>query len=71
VTRVPPGHPEGYIEAFATIYTEAADAIEAHREGRKPDGAVVYPTVDDGLKGVAFIDACVRSSKKNGVWVNL
>ena len=71
VTRVPPGHPEGYIEAFATIYTEAADAIEAHREGRKPDGAVVYPTVDDGLKGVAFIDACVRPSKKNGVWVNL
>lgn len=71
VTRVPAGHPEGYLEAFATIYTEAANAIEAHREGRKPDSAVIYPTVDDGLLGVSFIDACVRSSKKNGAWVNL
>ncbi len=71
VTRVPAGHPEGYLEAFATIYSEAANAIEAHRNGKKPDSAVIYPTVDDGLKGVAFIDACVRSSQKNGVWVKL
>ncbi|MCB4920316.1 Gfo/Idh/MocA family protein [Brucella sp. ZJ1_1] len=71
VTRVPGGHPEGYLEAFATIYSEAASAIEAHRKGKKPDSAVIYPTVDDGLKGVAFIDACVRSSQKNGGWVKL
>jgi len=71
VTRVPGGHPEGYLEAFATIYSEAANAIEAHRNGKKPDSAVIYPTVDDGLKGVAFIDACVRSSQKNGGWVKL
>jgi len=71
VTRVPAGHPEGYLEAFATIYSEAANAIEAHRNGKKPDSAVIYPTVDDGLKGVAFIDACVRSSQKNGGWVKL
>ncbi|MRN67115.1 Gfo/Idh/MocA family oxidoreductase [Brucella sp. 10RB9213] len=71
VTRVPAGHPEGYLEAFATIYSEAANAIEARRNGKKPDSAVVYPTVDDGLKGVAFIDACVRSSRKNGGWVKL
>lgn len=71
VTRVPAGHPEGYLEAFATIYSEAANAIEAHRNGKKPDRAVVYPTVEDGLKGVAFIDACVRSSRKNGGWVKL
>ncbi|KAB2676626.1 Gfo/Idh/MocA family oxidoreductase [Brucella tritici] len=71
VTRVPAGHPEGYLEAFATIYSEAANAIEAHRNCKKPDSAVIYPTVDDGLKGVAFIDACVRSSQKNGGWVKL
>jgi len=71
VTRIPAGHPEGYLEAFATIYSEAANAIAAHRNGKKPDSAVVYPTVDDGLKGVAFIDACVRSSQKNGGWVKL
>ena len=71
VTRVPGGHPEGYLEAFATIYVEAANAIQAKRDNTHLDSAVVYPTVDDGVKGVAFIDACVRSSSKNGGWVNL
>ena len=71
VTRVPGGHPEGYLEAFATIYVEAANAIQAKRDNTHLDSAVVYPTVDDGVKGVAFIDACVRSSSKNGGWVSL
>ena len=71
VSRVPPGHPEGYLEGFATIYTEAAEAIQARREGRKAEGAVVYPTVQDGLKGVRFVDACVRSSARNAAWVTL
>lgn len=70
VTRVPSGHPEGYLEAFATIYTEAANAIQARRDNTSPDAAVIYPTVDDGVRGVAFIDACVRSSNKNGGWVS-
>ncbi|PDT12002.1 MULTISPECIES: Gfo/Idh/MocA family oxidoreductase [unclassified Rhizobium] len=71
VTRVPSGHPEGYLEAFATIYTEAAHAINARKKGKAVDKAVVYPTVDDGVKGVAFVEACVASSKKNGAWVKL
>lgn len=71
VTRIPAGHPEGYLEAFATIYTEAAHAIQARRDNTRLDTAVIYPTVDDGVKGVAFIDACVRSSNKNGGWVSL
>ncbi|MCX2697543.1 MULTISPECIES: Gfo/Idh/MocA family protein [Ochrobactrum] len=71
VTRIPSGHPEGYLEAFATIYSEAANAIQARRDNTKPESAVIYPTVDDGVKGVAFIDACVRSSNKNGGWVSL
>jgi predicted dehydrogenase len=69
VTRVPPGHPEGYLEGFATIYSEAAQAIRAARAGRKLDKAVLFPTVDDGVKGVAFVEACVKSSNRNGAWV--
>jgi predicted dehydrogenase len=70
VTRIPGGHPEGYLEAFATIYSEAANAIQARRDNTNPDSAIIYPTVDDGVKGVTFIDACVRSSNKNGGWVS-
>jgi predicted dehydrogenase len=71
VTRVPPGHPEGYLEGFANIYSEAAQAILAARDGRKPDSAVLFPTVEDGVKGVAFIEACVKSSGRNAAWVKL
>ena len=71
VTRSPSGHPEGYLEAFATIYSEAAQAIYAVRTGVAVDPAVVYPTVDDGVKGVAFVTACIESSKQNGAWVRV
>ncbi|MBB4346646.1 Gfo/Idh/MocA family protein [Aliirhizobium cellulosilyticum] len=71
VSRIPSGHPEGYLEAFATIYTEAARAIHAKKKGTKLDKAVIYPTVDDGVKGVTFVEACVASSKRNGAWVKL
>ena len=71
VTRIPGGHPEGYLEAFATLYREAADAIMAHRAGETLDPAIVYPTVQDGLDGVRFVDACVRSSRGNARWISL
>jgi predicted dehydrogenase len=71
VSRIPSGHPEGYLEAFATIYTEAAHAIDAKRRGVALDPAVTFPTVDDGVKGVAFVEACVASSKNNGAWVTV
>ncbi|MGV1769948.1 Gfo/Idh/MocA family protein [Agrobacterium vitis] len=71
VTRIPGGHPEGYLEAFATIYSEAAQAILAARTGAAVDPDVVYPTVDDGVKGVAFVTACIESSKQNGAWVRV
>jgi predicted dehydrogenase len=71
VTRVPPGHPEGYLEGFANIYSEAAKAIVAARDGSAPDADVLFPTIDDGVKGVAFVEACVRSSQKNAAWVTL
>ena len=72
VTRIPSGHPEGYLEGFATIYSEAAQAIRAaRRKGAKPPKDVLYPTVADGVEGVAFVEACVKSSKKNGAWTKL
>ena len=69
--RIPPGHPEGYLEGFANIYSEAAIAIEAHRTGARVPPEVQFPTVQDGLEGVQFVDACVRSSKRDGAWVGL
>ena len=71
VTRVPPGHPEGYLEGFANIYAEAARAILAARSGGVAEAAVHFPTVADGVKGVAFVEACVRSSSRNAAWVSL
>jgi predicted dehydrogenase len=71
VTRVPSGHPEGYLEGFATIYAEAARAIRAARTGSALDAAVVYPTIDDGVAGMRFIDAAVRSSRQNGAWTKI
>ena len=64
VTRVPSGHPEGYLEAFANIYREAARAIRAARGGiADPDA--IYPSACDGVEGVAFVDACVKSGAEN------
>ena len=68
VTRVPPGHPEGYLEGFANIYSEAAAAIMAARSGKKPAKDVQFPGIADGIAGMAFIEACVKSSKGNGKW---
>ena len=72
VTRVPPGHPEGYLEGFANIYTEVARAIRAHRQGKKSWGKdVSFPDLVDGYDGMAFIEAAVKSSKGNGKWVKV
>ncbi|NRB02889.1 MAG: Gfo/Idh/MocA family oxidoreductase [Rhodobacteraceae bacterium] len=71
VSRIPPGHPEGYLEGFANIYSEAADAITAHRDGEKAPPDAHFPTVKDGLRGVEFVDACVRSSNRNSAWVKV
>lgn len=71
MTRIPSGHPEGYLEGFANIYAEAARAIIARREGQPLDVEVHFPGLKEGLEGVAFVDACVRSSNKNAAWTSL
>ena len=71
VSRIPAGHPEGYLEGFANIYAEAARAILARKGGTALDPAVTFPGLAEGVEGVAFVDACVRSSAKNAAWVKL
>jgi predicted dehydrogenase len=71
VTRVPPGPPEGYLVGFANLYAEIARAIRAARTGKKPDDPVSFPTVEDGLAGMIFIEAAVASSKAGGLWTKI
>ncbi len=72
VTRVPAGHPEGYLEAFATLYSDAAELITARRAGRAPDAAAgLVPGVEDGADGMRFIHAVVTSSNAGGEWTPL
>ena len=70
-TRIPAGHPEGYLEAFANLYRDLAEQIRARRAKRAPDPrSLLVPTVDDGARGVKFIAAAVESSARNGAWVD-
>ncbi|MEM6462156.1 MAG: Gfo/Idh/MocA family oxidoreductase [Pseudomonadota bacterium] len=71
IIRIPPGHPEGYLEGFANIYGEAAAAIRAARKGAAAPKGVIYPTVEDGVAGMRFIEACVKSSARNAAWVKV
>jgi predicted dehydrogenase len=68
-TRVPAGHPEGYLEAFGNIYREAFRAIAAEVEGRRKPRDLDFPTIEDGVQGMVFIDAVVRSSRRGARWV--
>lgn len=66
-SRVPGGHPEGYLEAFANIYGDVFDHMEARLSGRPwPEDRIVYPTVTDGLEGVQLVDRCLASHHDNG-----
>lgn len=67
-TRLPAGHPEAFIEAFANIYREAARAIEAEVAGQPVPADVDFPTVDDGVTGMAFIETAVKSAKAGAAW---
>jgi predicted dehydrogenase len=69
VTRIPAGHPEGYLEGFANLYSEAAQAIRALDAGRPIPPEVDFPGLDDGIKGMAFIEAAVESAAAGAAWV--
>ena len=69
-TRIAAGHSEGMLVAFANIYADLADVIEANRAGRAPKPeALHFPTAEDGLRSIAAIRASVASSRAGGAWV--
>jgi predicted dehydrogenase len=70
-TRLPSGNPEAFIEAFANIYVEAARAIEAEVNGQGIPHDCDFPTIDDGVEGMAFIATAVQSAKAGGVWTRM
>ncbi len=68
-TRVPAGHPEGYLEAFAQLYRDVAEQVSARLEGRAPDPrATSVPSVRDGHRGIAFVAAALASNGSGGAW---
>lgn len=69
-SRIPAGHPEGYLEAFATIYKNFADHVIAAKNNQTVENTD-YPTVEDGLRGMQFIYGAVESNEKNSAWVKL
>ncbi len=70
--RVPGGHPEGYLEAFANIYRNFALALQASMNGEQPSPENLdFPTAADGVRGMAFIDAVVESSERGQAWVRI
>ena len=71
-TRIPAGHPEGYLEAFGNLYRNFAAHIAADLKlSEKADFAEDYPTIQDGVRGMAFIEAVVQSSQANAQWTPL
>jgi len=68
-TRVPAGHPEGLLESFANIYRNFAQTVSAKNEGRTPTPEQLdFPSVYDGVRGMAFIDTVVKSNESNEKW---
>jgi len=71
-TRTPSGHPEGYLEAFANLYVNFAKAVRDHKPGKKIDPAKYdFPDVEDGVKGMAFVDTVIKSAKSNAKWTKV
>lgn len=71
-SRTPASHPEGYLEAFANIYRNFASHIRCTLDGSTPDSHITdYPDIDDGIRGMSFIDAVVESSQNNAAWTRL
>ena len=71
-TRLPPGHPEGFLEGFAQLYRDVADQITARIEGHPPDPAcLLVPGIADGVRGMHFIAAALASSKADAAWTSV
>ena len=72
VTRIPGGHPEGFLEAFANLYRDFADQVEAFpARNAMNDSDLLVPTVSEGVKGVLFVEKAVASSESGGIWLSI
>ena len=70
VSRIPPGHPEGYLEGFANIYTDVANALQDKKNNIYDPAKYNFPTLEDGLEGIRFIERSIASSSSDSSWVN-
>lgn len=70
-SRIPAGHPEGFLEAFANIYRNFAYAVRAHQEGKPKDALYDFPTVRDGVRGLKFINAVLASNQSENKWTKM
>ena len=70
VSRIPPGHPEGYLEGFANIYSDVANALIDKKNNEFDMNKYHYPTVEDGLEGIRFIERSIASSNSDSSWIN-
>ena len=69
-SRVPGGHPEGFIEAFANLYRNFALTLMADAEGREPSECCLdFPSIKDGIEGMQFVETVVNSSAQNAAWI--
>lgn len=69
--RLPSGHPEGFIEAMGNLYSSFIDCVAAKADGTFTPDMVDFPTVEDGLEGIAFVEACLKSEENGNIWVEL
>ena len=69
--RLPSGHTEGWLESMANLYRSFCQCLNAKKEGIFVPEMIDYPTVDDGVEGVRFVEACLASSEAGGIWVDL
>jgi predicted dehydrogenase len=71
-TRIPFGHPEGYLEAFANIYRNFARTVRKRMDSKKPTELELdFPTIDDGIRGLQFVEAAIKSGRSNAKWVKM
>lgn len=70
ISRTPAGHPEGYLEGFANLYSDIADALTLHQQGLEiPEHLQLIPGIEEGISSMRFIEATVQSSRANSQWV--
>lgn len=69
--RLPSGHTEGFIEAMGNLYSNFIDCVTAKGDGSFKPGMIEYPTAEDGIDGLAFVEACLKSAENGNVWIEL